>query len=195
MSCSSDDLKSYLLGELPESERRQVEEELAANPESRLEFDRLQMTLTALSSVRDEEIPKRIAFVSDKVFEPSWWQRLWQSGPRLGFAAAAMLSLAIVVHAVTRPTPVVGPAPLDAAAIEAIVDKQVAVRLEAAVARAVADSEARQAGETAELLAAAERRFEEQRQEDRLAAQATFEVLRKRMNVMYMASVDRGGLQ
>ena len=32
---------------------------------------------------------QRIAFVSDKVFEPRWWQTIWRSGPAMGFASAA----------------------------------------------------------------------------------------------------------
>ena len=42
-------------------------------------------------SLPDEEIPQRIAFVSDRVFEPSWWQTVWRSGPAMGFASAVLL--------------------------------------------------------------------------------------------------------
>ena len=56
---------------------------------------------TALFSLREEEIPQRIGFVSDQIFEPSPWRRgwaaFWGSAARLGFASAAMLSVALVV--------------------------------------------------------------------------------------------------
>ena len=72
-------------------------------------MDRLRVTQTALFSLRDEEIPQRIAFVSDKVFEPSPWRRwlsaFWGSSARLGFASAAMLSTALVVSALTGRLP------------------------------------------------------------------------------------------
>jgi anti-sigma factor RsiW len=193
MSCSTFDLKGYFLGEFDERDRRLVEEHLAGCADCREELERLRMTHTALLSVKDEEIPKRIAFVSDKVFEPRWWQVLWQSGPRLGFASAAMLSVAILVHAYVGSPPAVGPAPVDTAAIEAVVEKEVARRLQAVVEKAVAGVEARQTEKTTELLAAAEQRFEIERQADRLAVQEIFEVLRKRVNIMHLASAYRGG--
>ena len=37
-------------------------------------WPRVRLTLDALSTLREEEVPRRIAFVSDKVFEPRWWQ-------------------------------------------------------------------------------------------------------------------------
>src|SRR5258708_37318755 len=93
------------------------------------------MTQAALFSLRDEEIPQRIAFVSDKVFEPSpwrrWWSAFWGSTARLSFASAAMLSAAILVSALNRPAP----APAPRAAIPAGV-----------VTRAEMDRQGRKAG-------------------------------------------------
>lgn len=193
MSCSTFDLKGYLLDELAEEDRRGVQQHLAGCAGCREEFDRLRIMHTALLSVRDEEIPKRIAFVSDKVFEPRWWQVLWQSGPRLGFASAAMLSVAILVHGFTRPPVAVEPAPIDMAAIEAVVEKEVTRRVQVAVEQAVTGSEERQARKMAELLAAAQQRFDMDRQADRLVVQEAFDVLRKRMNVTFLASAYRRG--
>ena len=59
----------------------------------REELDRLNLTRSALASLEDEEIPRRIAFVSDRVFEPRWWQTMWHSGPVMGFASAAVLAI------------------------------------------------------------------------------------------------------
>lgn len=109
MSCPQDDLKAYLLGELPEGDRRGVEAHLAACAACREELGRLRQTAEVLRSVADEEIPHRIAFVSDKIFEPRGWARFWNSAPRLGFASAALLAAAILAHALLRPAPSVTP--------------------------------------------------------------------------------------
>ncbi len=101
MSCSPFDLRDYFLNELAAKERRHVEAHVKTCGECREEFDRLRVTQAALRSVVDEEIPQRIAFVSDKIFEPSPWKRglaaFWNSGARLGFVSAAMLSCALGV--------------------------------------------------------------------------------------------------
>ena len=57
---------------------------------NREELELLQATRTALQALPQEEAPRRIAFVSDKIFEPRWWQRIWQSGPAMGFASSRM---------------------------------------------------------------------------------------------------------
>ncbi|MBI1790071.1 MAG: zf-HC2 domain-containing protein [Acidobacteria bacterium] len=107
MSCSPFDLRDYILGELAEDQRRQVETHAASCAGCREELENLRATRTALLSLPDQEIPQRIAFVSDKVYEPSpvrrWWRALWDSGPRLIFASAAMLSVAMLVAAVQQP--------------------------------------------------------------------------------------------
>jgi anti-sigma factor RsiW len=109
MSCPHDDLKAYLLRELAEADRRGVESHLAACAECREELARLRRTAEALRGLPEEEIPHRIAFVSDKIFEPGGWARFWNSAPRLGFASAAMLAAAILGHALLRPAPAVTP--------------------------------------------------------------------------------------
>jgi len=108
MSCSHEckpDWKAYLLGELGPEDRRQHEECAAACPACREELATLRVTLDALSTLREEEIPRRIAFVSDKVFEPRWTQRMWQSFLRPSFAAGAVIAAAIL-------TPIYGLQPL-----------------------------------------------------------------------------------
>ena len=97
MSCSPFDLRDYLLQELAgPQQRRQVEAHVKTCAPCREELDRLRITEAALRCMVEEEIPQRIAFVSDKIFEPSPWRRwlaaFWNSGARLGFASAAMLS-------------------------------------------------------------------------------------------------------
>ncbi len=154
MSCSPFDLKDFFLKELPNAERSQVESHLKACAACREDLDRLQLTEAALFSLRDEEIPQRIAFVSDKIFEPSparrWLNAFWGSSARLGFASAAMLSCALFFFAVNR----TAPAPNRPAVTEKVVaaaapsPAEIQQQIQKAVAVAVADVEARQAEKT-----------------------------------------------
>jgi len=105
MSCSPFDLKDYFLKELTDPQQRQVEAHVQNCSGCREELDRLRLTGVALCSLRDEEIPQRIGFVSDPVFERSWWAAFWGSPARLGFASAAMLSVAILVLGLTHRAP------------------------------------------------------------------------------------------
>ncbi len=186
MSCSQIDVKAYFFGEAaPE-----VEAHLKVCERCREELERLRLTQGALLALRDEEPPRRIAFVSDAVFEPRWWQRVWRSAPQLGFLSAALLAAAILVHAFVRPsTPVVQQA-IDTAPIEA--------RLQAGIEKALADAEARQARKTAELIQAAEKRIEIDRRGDMLAVQSYLSETDKKLRVLYRdiglrASNDAGG--
>ena len=165
MNCSSVDLKLYFLGEAARPEKAAIEDHLRACQACREELERLKLTETALRSIEEEEVPQRIAFVSDKVFEPRWYQNIWRSGPAMGFASAALLAAAILVHAYARP--IARPAPtVDTAQIEQRIEREVSARLDAAVAQAVSASQTKQAQQTAALLDAAEKRFEAKRQED-----------------------------
>jgi anti-sigma factor RsiW len=196
MSCSPFDLRDYFFGELAEAERRQLELHLRSCSGCHEDLDRLRITHSTMLALRDEEVPQRIGFVSDKVFEPSllrrWWLSIWGSSGRLGFASAAMLSAALLVFTFYRPAgaaPPVAPARVDTAKIEA----HVAQRVGAAVQKAVAESEARQTRKTAELLAATERRFQEQRQADMERVADGFAYLKKQYNVTVLASNEYGG--
>jgi hypothetical protein len=79
-----------------------------------------------LASLEDEEIPRRIAFVSDRVFEPRWWQTMWRSGPVMGFASAALLAARFWCMDLKR-GPQLG-AVVDAAQIEKQVESRVNAR-------------------------------------------------------------------
>jgi anti-sigma factor RsiW len=107
MSCSPFDLRDFYLKELTDPQQRQVEAHVQDCHACQEELDRLRLTQAALFSLRDEEIPQRIAFVSDPVFEPSlarrWWAAFWGSSARLGFAGAAMLSVALLFSTLSRP--------------------------------------------------------------------------------------------
>ena len=170
MSCSHEckpDWKAYLLGELGPEDRRQHEECAAACPACREELATLRVTLDALSTLHEEEVPRRIAFVSDKVFEPRWYQKLFL---RPSFAAAMVIAAAILVHAFVRPVGLPNTtAQVDTRAMEARVSAEVTARLQsemasavnAAVTKAVADTEKREDQRAAMLLSAADRRYSE----------------------------------
>jgi hypothetical protein len=139
MSCSEIDLKAYFLDELAAPERQQVKDHVRLCSACGDELEALATTRAALLSVPEEEPPRRIAFVSDRVFEPKWWERFWRSGPQLGFASAGVLAIAIVVHALALPWQTRS-SPQPAAAVdEAAIQKVVS----AAVSKAVAESEMR----------------------------------------------------
>jgi len=184
MSCSPFDLRDYLFDELAAENRRQVDQHVRSCGTCHEELERLRITQTTLLALREEEVPQRIGFVSDKVFEPSGvrrvWQAFWGSSARLGFASAAMLSVALMFFTFFRQAPAAASVtPLDTSRIEA----QVAARVSAVVEKAVAESETRQAGKTAALLAAAEQRFESQRLADMLNVEQRLSVLQKHYNV------------
>ena len=167
MKCSPFDLRDYFLKELTVPQAAQVEEHVQDCSECRAELDQLRLTEAALFSLRDEEIPQRIAFVSDKIFEPSplrrWMTAFWGSAGRLGFASAAMLSAAIVFSSVNRPAPA-KPAPgqvavhTTAAPPAQLTEAQIQERVDAAVDAAVARSK-----ETTQLVSDLRRQNEETR--------------------------------
>jgi anti-sigma factor RsiW len=87
------DIKAYAVGEMSEADKRQAAAHVAGCEACSEELAGVQATLGSLAMLRDEDAPRRIAFVSDKVFEPSWWQRL---NPM--FASACLIAAAIVAH-------------------------------------------------------------------------------------------------
>jgi len=114
VSCSSFDWKAYALGELDAKERRTAEAHAATCSGCRKDLAEARLTLDALSTLREEEVPRRIAFVSDKVFEPKWWQAFLKPS----FAAGALIAGAILVHAFLRPA-------ANDAAIQARIDQAI----------------------------------------------------------------------
>lgn len=125
MSCEQYDWKAYALGELAANDRRLAEGHAATCEGCRGELSQVRLTLDTLSALREEEVPRRIAFVSDKVFEPKWWQMFL----RPSFVAGCLIACAILAHGyLMRPA-------MDDAAFEA--------RVNQAVYKAVADVEQR----------------------------------------------------
>jgi anti-sigma factor RsiW len=122
---SKPDWKAYVLRELGQDAHRQAEAHLATCSICHEEVATLRLTLDTLSTLREEEMPRRIAFVSDKVFEPRWWQRTFSPT----FAAGVLVAAAILVHGAMRPSEI------PQTQVDAAVDK--------AVSQAVSQVEAR----------------------------------------------------
>lgn len=195
MSCSPYDLRDYIFDELTDGQRGQVQTHLKTCEPCCAELESLRFTQSALLAIRDEEIPQRIGFVSDKVFEPSpvrrWFSGFWTSAARLGFVSAAMISAAILVHGMLNVHNSAQPAQIGQAEIDrrvhdavtaqiqtqvaAQVKAQVDARISAAVAQAVDVTEQSAQKRTTAILAAAERRF----QMDRWTLAAQFEQSRE----------------
>jgi anti-sigma factor RsiW len=197
MSCSAFDLRDYVLKELSDPERRQVEAHAKGCIDCREELERLRLTEATLLSLRDEEIPQRIAFVSDKIFEPSPWRRFWTafwgSPARLGFASAAMLSVALVVYTVSGGTQKRGG--ITEAPAPQITTAEVQNRIQAAVDQAVKASETRLVQRIAEMQ---QEDLKERRQlvlwaESQLDYSRRSELAIRRSN--YGPPAESGGLQ
>jgi len=168
MKCSPFELKDYFLQELAPPQSAQMEEHIHTCPDCRDELDRLRLTEAALFALRDEEIPQRIAFVSDKIFEPTplrrMWAAFWGSSGRLGFASAAMLSAALVfftLHKPPAPASVQGPTVIREVAAGPS-QEEIQKQVDSAVAKAV-DQAVSQSKETAQLVADLRRQNEEAR--------------------------------
>jgi anti-sigma factor RsiW len=129
MGCENYDWKSYVLGEMDSPGRREAEAHAALCPNCREELATLRLTLDTLSTLREEEIPRRIAFVSDQIFEPRWYSRAFRAVWSPNFAAACVIAGAILVHAFARPAS----------------NDQIQAQVEAAVTKAVANVEAENA--------------------------------------------------
>ena len=112
---SKPDWKAYVLREMSADAARQAEAHLATCSICHEEVATLRLTLDTLSTLREEEMPRRIAFVSDKVFEPRWWQRVFNPT----FAAGVLVAVAILIHGSMRPSQI-PQAQVDAAVAKAV---------------------------------------------------------------------------
>jgi anti-sigma factor RsiW len=125
MNCSlpnqkKPDWNAYALGELAAAERETADTHLSSCEACRDEVATLRLTLTTLATLREEEVPRRIAFVSDKVFEPRWWQMLWNPV----FPSAAVVAVAIMVHGYAAKPADVSQEQIDAAVTRAVAQVQ-----------------------------------------------------------------------
>ena len=209
MTCTDFDIRDFFLGELPESDRERTVRHLASCSGCAGELESLRHLRFALELLPDQEPPQRIGFVSDKVFEPArsrrMWNAFWNSAPRLGFASAAMLSVALVIFAF-RPGPVavVSRVPITAQTLAFSGVKPPDVKLpdvtplinetvREAVRKAVADTELRQQKRTDLLLAASERKHEQDQQAIMMRVADAYTMMQKRIMVSRASLVNYGG--
>jgi anti-sigma factor RsiW len=186
-------LMAYALGEATPLERNVTESLLSHSAEACEEFERIQATIAALKSLPQEEMPRRIAFVSDPVFQPSWWQRFWASTPQLGFASAALLAAAITTHGFVSKSSMPPPQPIaQQATAPALTQADVDQAVDQAIAKAVSIVEKRQQAATEERIRIALSEAEKRHATDRQLLAVRFEenlnYMRKQMNQMYVAN-------
>jgi primosomal protein N'' len=155
-----------------------MDEELRDYARTPEDAERLSATLTALRSLPDEEIPRRIAFVSDKVFEPKWWQRF----PAWGFASAAVLAGAIVAHGYVQ-RPEAAPAPQPVAQVDTSVLER---KFEALLRQADAEHDAKLRA----VVAATEKRLEFEHRAQMLTIEENFNLMRKQLNRFIVATAE-----
>src|SRR5437899_9639816 len=103
----SEALRDYAFDELGGAERAAMEHHIPACATCEAELQSLRLTTATLRSIPDREIPQRIAFVSDQVFEPSplvrFFRSFWTSPSRLAFASACLIAGALLVLVLHRP--------------------------------------------------------------------------------------------
>ena len=185
-------LRDYAFDELTAGEREAMERHIRECRECSLELDHLRMTTAALRAVADQEIPQRIAFVSDKVFEPNWFVRFWNSGARLGFASACVLAAALVASAWH-----VAGAKQPAGELRTVV--QTASIPQQQIDQAVAEAVAQVRQEDAQMIQAALKASEIKRdkefQNQMVAMQESLYVQQKKLNRTYASLGSEGGGQ
>lgn len=193
MACVEYDWKGFVLQETAPEERRRMEEHLKSCAACREEVEALGLTLVAVRRLPQQPIPRRLAFVSDPVFELPWWKRMWRTAaPAWGFAGALVIAAAIFAHGLlsTPPAPV---ARVDAAEVERLVqaelERQIPAKLEAVVKAQIAPAAERLEAR----LAAFGQRVEQERRADLRDVTAAFELLQKRINNVYLAGAQYGG--
>jgi hypothetical protein len=208
MQCTEFDWKGYVLGELDSAGVSACEGHLQSCAQCRSEVASLRAPVAFLRAIPQAEPPRRITFVSDPVMTTPWWQRFWNAGPKLGFASAAMLSLAILAHGfLARPvSQAASLSPLTEARIHEEARLELERRLPAAVDAAVKDrfkaenqltlaSLKQELAERDKMQSArTEQQIEQNRQADQKAVRYVIERLTQRMNTAMIAySRPNGG--
>jgi anti-sigma factor RsiW len=187
MNCDQvDAVRDYAFDELDAAARTLVERHIADCQACRTELDRMRLTTAALRVLPDVEIPQRIAFVSDKVFEPSPWSR-WFSSARLGFGAALAMAVALVTVAYRQPRPVT------VATGNTVSQEAVTRQINDAVEKAVAQVHQEDLKLTRAALEASERKYAEERKTLLATVEENLTVLEKRYNAMTSLSAGTPG--
>src|ERR1700689_2927596 len=127
-------IPDYAFDELAPADRRGVELHLRECAACAGELDQLRLTTAALRVLPDQEVPRRIAFVSDSpATAAGWLSAFWNSTARLGFASACVLAAGLSYAAAHRQPLVVAPtATVSDATIQHAVDKAGALAVDKA---------------------------------------------------------------
>ena len=206
MSCP--DVRDLQFGELTGPEQQRMREHLRSCEDCRLEAERLNLVLAMMNEVPVEEPTTHIRFVSDKVFEPRWWQR-WLGSDRRFWAwqAAFSLPLWVTVAILFSSHAIPGHAPssprwtasenghlgqqISQEQASAQVQKLIEQRVAAAVAKAVAEVETRHSQEMRTELAAFRSRYERDQEQFHQAAYSFYRNLDQKMNRVALASMEK----
>ncbi|HYA18060.1 MAG TPA: hypothetical protein VEF06_11370 [Bryobacteraceae bacterium] len=184
-----EELRDYAMGEGDRTAREAMAKHVAACGECAAEMKSLELTTAALRMLPEREVPQRIAFVSDRVFEQSaaskWFGGFWNSAARLGFASASVLAIALVIAAY-RPG---ASSPQQQVMIPASVSKG---DVDRAVNEAVAKAVAQVREQDAAVLAAAEQKHEQEHKALMVTMGQNLDYLERKMNSgMILASNDQ----
>jgi uncharacterized protein YdaU (DUF1376 family) len=182
--CDREQLRDYAFDELAGAARAAMEGHIAGCAECAAELAQLELTTAALRVLPDQEIPQRIAFVSDKVFEPSpvarFFSAFWNSGARLGFVSACMLAAALFANVWRRPIEI-------RTETKTMVPANFSQQIDARVNKAVSDAVARVHEEDARVLKAAiesaDHKSEQRRRALMVAMSEEMNTLQKRLGV------------
>jgi len=187
-ACDRADLvRDYAFDELAHAERRSMEQHLTQCADCASELDRLRLTTAALRVLPDQEVPRRIAFVSDKVFERGFLSGVWNSAARLGFASACVLAAGLSFSAYHRQPEVrtvVQTADVSRAAIDEAVNKAVALAVDKAHAEDVRLTKA--------ALDAVDGKYEQQQRNLMIAVSENLAVVKKHQNLYTILSQPDG---
>jgi anti-sigma factor RsiW len=165
-------IRDYAFDELSPHDRRAMEQHLTQCNACVGELDQLRLTTAALRVLPDVEVPRRIAFVSDKVFGWGWL-------PRFGFAAVSLLALGLSIASWRRPVEVRTVAQnteVSKAAIDEAVAKAVALAVDKAHAEDVRLTQA--------ALDAVDSKYARQQQNLMLAMQENMDLLQKKSKLV-----------
>lgn len=200
------DLRELVFGDelarTPEAELQAINE----RPESQAELNRLLELRETLLSLADEEPPRRTVLVSETAGAP-WWKRVLSPGsPGWGFAGALALAAAVLAHgylarsvernsaalalespriAATAATPAVpGEEAIDAR-IEDAVERRLAREIHAVKAELRKEYQ----GETRRLVAAAEERMEQRRENEMFQMREAVAFIQKKYGRQLVANV------
>lgn len=188
--CDREQLRDFAFDELAAPARARMERHLTECEACAAGLAQLQLTTAALRVLPEREIPQRIAFVSDKVFEPSpvarFFSGWWNPGARLAFASACLIAAAIVFAAYRRPVDIHSVA--QPAATAALSRDELSREIDSRVNKAVSDAVARVHEEDAQVMKAAlesaDRKAEQQRRTLMVAMSEQMNTLEKRLGVL-----------